>query len=61
MAKSKHPDPIPIPMEQREHTVPPSNEMSPEQDKEFERLWEAFQKNREKDGGVWPEYTGPGK
>lgn len=35
--------------------------MSEGEKQELNRLYEEFKRNREEDGGIWPETTGPGK
>lgn len=40
---------------------PSLDELSSEEKQELERLYANFIENHKKDGGVWEEYTGPGK
>ena len=40
---------------------PFSNEMTEAEKQKIDELYAEFLKGRQEDGGVWPEYTGPGK
>lgn len=40
--------------------VPQTDEMTADERKNLDRLYDEFKKGRAEDGGIWPEFSGPG-